>query len=286
MREVGLDVILAIGISAAVLLVLVILMIRPCVKRKDFFAPYKDTLIAHRGLFDNDSQAPENSMAAFARAVEAGFGIELDVQRTKDGQLVIFHDMDMKRMTGKDWILTEHTYEEIASCTLGESEERIPLFQDVLQLVSGKVPMVIEIKVGLKFLDTTRAVAAMLRDYKGIYCIECFNPLALIWYRKVEPSVIRGQLSMDFRNEPSEIPRWVKFVLTHLLLNFLTKPDFIAYNFKDQKKSGFRLCRKLFGVTTAVWTIKSEQELRKARNKFDFFIFDSFCPELGKNLGK
>ena len=82
MREVGLDVILAIGISAAVLLVLVILMIRPCVKRKDFFAPYKDTLIAHRGLFDNDSQAPENSMAAFARAVEAGFGIELDVQRT------------------------------------------------------------------------------------------------------------------------------------------------------------------------------------------------------------
>lgn len=277
--HIGLEVLTGVCISAILIISVLLIMLKPCVRRKEFLAPYKNTLIAHRGLFDNESAAPENSAAAFQRAVEAGFGIELDVQRTKDGKLVIFHDANMKRMTGQDWILTEHTYQEIEEFSLGISNERIPLFEDILALVSGKVPLVIEIKVGMKFLETTRAVADALKDYGGVYCMECFNPLALMWYRKNVPSVIRGQLSMDFRKDPCKIPGWVKFMLTHLLLNFLAKPDFISYHYLDRKKKGFCLCKKLFGVTTAAWTIKSEQELMSAKKSFDFFIFDSFFPK-------
>lgn len=91
---------------------------------------------------------------------------------------------------------------------------------------------------------------------------------------------------MDFRKEPAEIPGFVKFMLTNLMLNFCAKPDFISYNHKDQQKRGFRLCRKLFGVKTAAWTIRSEQELDSARQRFDVFIFDSFLPYRGERVGE
>lgn len=255
-----------------------LLMIRPCVERRTEIAPFENTMIAHRGLFDNSSDAPENTMAAFRKAVEAGFGIEMDVQMTSDGKLVVFHDMDMRRMAGVKWKVTEHTYEELRQFPLGDSDERIPLFSDVLEMVNGAVPLVVEIKVALDYKGTTEAVAEMLKSYQGIYCIECFNPLALSWYRKNVPDVIRGLLSMDFKKEPVKMPFLIRFILTNLMLNFYAKPDFISFNHEDQRKKGFRLCRRLFGVKTAAWTIKNEKELADAKKRFDMFIFDSFLP--------
>ena len=259
-------------------------LLSPCCSRKEQMKPFEEVLIAHRGLFDNDSQAPENSMAAFRRAVNAGFGIELDVQMTADGKLIVFHDMNMKRMMGIDGRVTEYTYEELLEFPLARSGERIPLFSDVLEMVNGQVPLVIEIKVGLRYKATTVAAAQMLQSYRGIYCMECFNPLALVWYRKHFPKVLRGQLSMDFFQSEDKMPQIVRFFLTNLLLNFWAKPDFISYNHKDRQIRGFRMCRKLFGVKTAAWTIKSEAELQTARETFDMFIFDSFLPKEGEKV--
>ena len=241
--------------------------------------PFEDVLIAHRGLHDNRSAAPENSMPAFRKAVEAGYGIELDVQRTADGKLVVFHDMNLKRMTGVDGRLTEHTYEELLAYSLGQSRERIPLFEDVLKMVGGRVPMVIEIKVGVRYKATTVAVEQMLRSYHGVYCMECFNPFALAWYRKHDPAILRGQLSEDYSQEEIRLPGLIRFILTNMLLNFLARPDFISYNHRDKKKHSFRICRKLFKGKTAAWTIKTQGELEAARDMFDVFIFDSFLPE-------
>lgn len=254
-------------------------LLSPCCSRKEQMKPFEEVLIAHRGLFDNDSQAPENSMAAFRRAVNAGFGIELDVQMTADGKLIVFHDMNMKRMMGIDGRVTEYTYEELLKFPLARSGERIPLFSDVLEMVNGQVPLVIEIKVGLRYKATTVAAAQMLQSYRGIYCMECFNPLALAWYRKHMPSILRGQLSEDYSQEERWIPMVPRFILTNMLLNCLARPDFISYNHKDKRKQSFRICRKLFKGKTAAWTIKSQRELEAARDMFDVFIFDSFLPE-------
>ena len=131
-------------------------------------------MIAHRGLFNNNSDAPENSLAAFRNALEHGFGMELDVQLTKDGKLVVFHDFDLKRMCGVHKKLTELTYAELEQYSLKNSTEKIPLFSDVLELVNGKVPLVVEIKVDFDYKATTEAAAAMLSEYKGVYCMECF----------------------------------------------------------------------------------------------------------------
>ena len=254
-------------------------LLSPCCSRKERMKPFEDVLIAHRGLHDNRSGAPENSMPAFRKAVEAGYGIELDVQRTADGKLVVFHDMNLKRMTGVDGRLTEHTYEELLAYSLGQSRERIPLFEDVLKMVGGRVPMVIEIKVGIRYKATTVAVEQMLRSYHGVYCMECFNPFALAWYRKHDPAILRGQLSEDYSQEEIRLPGLIRFILTNMLLNFLARPDFISYNHRDKKKHSFRICRKLFKGKTAAWTIKTQGELEAARDMFDVFIFDSFLPE-------
>ncbi len=265
---------------------LALLMIHPGTGRRTKLRPFENTMIAHRGLFDNSSDAPENTIPAFEKAMRGSFGIEMDVQMTSDGKLVVFHDWDMKRMAGVNLKITNHIYEELKQYPLGVSEARIPLFSDVLALVDGAVPLVVEIKVGLDYKKTTEAVAEMLSDYSGTYCIECFNPLALSWYRRHMPQVIRGLLSMDFRKDPVKMPVFVKFILTNLMLNFCARPDFISYNHKDQKKGVFRLCRKLFGVKTAAWTIRSEQDLAGARQRFDMFIFDSFLPYRGEKVGE
>lgn len=140
-------------------------------------------LFAHRGLFTKDQSIPENSMAAFANAVEHGYGIELDIQLTKDKQLVVFHDHTLTRMCGIDLPVCEMTYEELQKYTLGNTEEKIPLFKDVLELVDGKVPLLVEIKLPTLRTYTCQAADALLQNYRGQYCIESFNPLALRWYK-------------------------------------------------------------------------------------------------------
>ncbi len=253
-------------------------------KRKRRLKPFTETYVAHRGYFDNATDAPENSLAAFKKAVENGFAVELDVQLTSDGKLVVFHDANLKRMCGDDRVLRECTYEELQQLWLGDSKEQIPLFSEVLAVIDEKVPMVIEVK-GEHEPDVIAAhLAKELEGYQGIYCMESFRPKALIWYRKNHPEVLRGQLSTDvFRDkEGKRLNPIVKFVGTNMLCNFLAKPDFIAYNHKHVTQPAFLLCCWMFPVMRFAWTIKDQRELGRARKFFHVFIFDGFNPHAGR----
>lgn len=238
---------------------------------------FREVYFAHRGLHDNAGDAPENSMAAFRKAVEAGFGMELDVHVTRDGVPVIFHDFKLDRICGAEGKIEEYTYEELQRFTLCDSEEKIPRFEDLLAMVQGQVPLIVEIKSESADMSACERIDRLLRTYEGSYCIESFNPLVLWWFRRHHNEVVRGQLSSDFRRDGG-YTHVMYFVMTHLLLNFLTKPDFIAYNHKFYKEPGRRLCQKLFRRPAAAWTIRSQHELEAVRNDFDVFIFDSFCP--------
>ena len=259
-------------------ILLYLFMIMPRVFNKPKKEPHMGVLYAHRGLFDNNAAIPENSMKAFRRALEAGYGIELDVQLTKDGIPVIFHDFKLERMCGISEKVENLTYEQLRKLTLLNTEEKIPTLKEFLDMVDGQVPLIIELKIEWMNPALCPVVQKLLDDYKGVYCIESFNPLALIWYRINRKNIMRGQLSTNFRLDGNyKTP--LHFCLTHLLTNWATRPDFIAYNYRFKNEPGRVICRKLFKNLAFAWTVKSQEELNSIKGDFDLFIFDSFIPD-------
>lgn len=264
-------------IVLAVLIVLYFLAIMPRLGHKKDKEVFMHVHYAHRGLHDNNTDAPENSMKAFRKAVKAGYGIELDVQLSKDRVPVVFHDFTLERACGKEGKVSDYTWDELKTFQLFDSEETIPKFEDVLALVKGKVPLIVELKVEWLEIYVCTAADELLRNYQGTYCIESFNPLALLWYRRYRNNVMRGQLSDGFLKS-GEFHGVLYFILQNLLLNWMTKPDFIAYNHKYADNLSRKLCHGLYRNLAVAWTIKSRQELEKALESFDLFIFDSFTP--------
>lgn len=252
--------------------------IMPRMTHRPDYSPLMGHLYAHRGLHDNKSDAPENSMAAFRKAVEAGYGIELDVQLTKDRIPVVFHDESLKRVCGAEGNVRDYTYEELQKFSICQSSERIPLFSEVLKLVDGKVPLIIEIKIHENADVVCSKADELIREYKGVYCIESFHPFAVKWYKKNRPGVIRGQLSSDF-SKPGKKEKSDEKLVHYLLTNFLSRPDFIAYDHLHKKNLSRLLCRYLYGSLSVAWTIKSQKQLDQSRKDFDLFIFEGFIPE-------
>ena len=260
-----------------------LLMIMPRMVGRPDAAPFRDWLYAHRGLHDNTSDAPENSMRAFRKAVEAGFGIELDVQMTKDGIPVVFHDYTLKRVCGAEGKVCMRTYEELQQLSLYGTDQKIPSFEDVLKLVDGQVPLIVELKIEATDTSVCPAADKLLSEYRGMYCIESFNPLGVLWYRRNRKKVVRGQLADAF-HKVGEYKGPLYFLLQNLLFNWLGKPDFIAYNHKYPEMLSRSLCRGLYRNTAAAWTIKSQEELDEAMKHFDIYIFDSFLPRKQPNV--
>lgn len=266
-------------IAVAILIIVYLLMIMPRMRKKPSTEILVKHLYAHRGLFDNETDAPENSMKAFKKAVDAGFGIEMDVQLTKDDVAVVFHDGKLERMCGVKGKVMDYTFEELQQFSLAKSNEKIPLFTEVLKLVDGKVPLIIEYKIETTDTKVCEIGDRILCDYKGVYCIESFNPFGVHWYKKHRKDVVRGQLSEDFwKNGSKKTPLY--FIMAKLLTNFWTRPDFVAYNAKNYKNVSRRICRKLYKNLAVAWTIKSRQQLDEMREHFDLFIFDSFVPDV------
>ena len=228
-------------ILAAVVL-LYLLAIMPRMGHGKNRDPFMDVYYAHRGLHDNEGEAPENSLAAFRKAVEAGYGIEMDVQLTKDKVPVVFHDFTLKRACGKEGKVCDYTWKELKDIGLFGSRQTIPKFEDVLSVVLGKVPLIIELKVEWTELDVCGVVDAVLREYQGPYCIESFNPMVLLWYRRYHNDVMRGQLADGFI-KTGEFKGLLYVFLQNLLLNGATKPDFIAYNHKYENNISRKIGR-------------------------------------------
>lgn len=260
------------------LLFLYLYTIKPNKKRDmDFLLGY---YYSHRGIHDNKGNNPENSLPAFKIALEKGFGIEFDVQVTKDNIPVIFHDNKLLRVCALDSIIKDYTLEELRDIKLFNSEESIPTLKEVLDIVDGKLPLIVEIKNDTTDVSDTEYIAEVLDKYKGDYVVESFNPLAVTWYKKNRPLIIRGQLSSYFKKSHHSFKRRFRdFFLENLMTNFLTKPDFIAFNHKYKNMTSFRLCKKIFNPLTVTYTIKSQKELNESSKDFDLFIFDSFLPE-------
>lgn len=234
---------------------------------------------AHRGLHNFSERIYENTMEAFALAVSNGYGIELDIQFTKDCKIVVFHDFDLKRMCGVDKRVNELNWDELSVLSIFMGPSRISLFEDVLLMVSGKVPLIIEIKSEVRESEICLKASQILDKYKGTYCVESFNPYVVYWFSHNRPDVFIGQLSMNFMKFHEE-KNWVKRLLvTNLLLNFLQKPDFIAYNHTDSEKLSLHICKRFYKITCVGWTIKSQKEYDSAKQIFDIVIFEGFTPK-------
>ena len=190
----------------------------PRLKDRANMKPFTENKIyAHRGM--HGGKIEENTIEAFAKAVENGYGIELDVRVSADGLPVIAHDCAIWHETGEGRKISELTAEEL-------KEYGIPLLSEVLEIVDGKVPLIVELKCETKDISICPIVAEVLDEYNGDYCIESFNPYVLKWYRECRPDIARGQLSTAFSKEGKAHPKY--FCIENLLVNRISRPDFIA----------------------------------------------------------
>ena len=231
---------------------------------------------AHRGL--HSPGIPENSMAAFAAALERGYGIELDVHLLKDGNLAVMHDSSLKRTAGADVQIENLTLADLDHYRLEGTGQTIPLFQDVLTLFSGKTPLIVELKsVGNNHAALCQAACSLLDGYEGAYCMESFDPRCIRWLRKHRPQVIRGQLSESFLSS-NNMPRLLAFVMRWNLTSFWTKPDFLAYRFADRKHITVKLMRHFRKVQGVSWTIRTPEDFQTAISEGWIPIFENFTP--------
>ena len=234
---------------------------------------------AHRGWHMKPA-IPENSLAAFRRALDKGWGAELDVHLLKDGTLAVFHDSDLRRCAGEEGDIEDLDREGLARLRLEGTEEPVPLFDEVLALFEGKAPLIIELKSHKgNYKALTEAVIARLDRYRGDFCVESFDPRVLLVLRRERPNILRGQLSMDFRPGGEPLPGWQRFFLRNLLMDFLTVPDFIAYRFEDRQRLALKLCRSVWGAKEASWTLRSPADLAAAEAAGAMPIFECFDPD-------
>ncbi len=233
---------------------------------------------AHRGLHGNG--IPENSMAAFKAALDAGYGIELDVHLLSDGNLAIMHDSLLNRTTGQPGRIEDLTTEQLKDYPLEGTEETIPEFMDLLTLYNGKAPLIVELKpIDGNHAQLTETACKMLESYPGPYCLESFDPRCIFWLKKNRPDLIRGQLTYDYFGSRVDMPDHLRFLLKHNLLNFLTYPDFIAYQYCDRKASVTTdICRRLWKAQGVSWTLKTREEYDTAVSEGWLPIFEGFRP--------
>ncbi len=264
-------------IAAAAICVLYLWMIAPSHKHPDASA-LKGKLYAHRGFHDMEGNATENSLKAFELAVKNGYGIELDVQHTRDDKLVVCHDGDLKRVCGVDKRIRDLTYDELCGIPLPDGTH-VPLFEDVLKLVDGKVPLIVEVKHYGSPVRNAEAAWAQLKGYKGAYCVESFHPLAVQYFRKHAPEVIRGQLAWGGKWNGKDTNIAAHFAMKHLLVNAFGRPHFVAYSAPQDKTLAMWLMKHVFKPLLAAWTIRSQELLSETEADYDMPIFERFVPK-------
>ncbi|MBE7018162.1 MAG: glycerophosphodiester phosphodiesterase [Ruminococcaceae bacterium] len=262
-------------IILAALIVLFLFLVAPRMFNKPDMSALEGYHYAHRGYFNNEARIPENSLASFSAAIEEGYAIELDVQMSKDGIPMVFHDADLERMCGVKGKIWEYSYAELAEMKLLGTDEGIPTLAEALELIDGQVPVLVEYKLDKVDTAVCEKSNALLQEYDGAYCIQCFHPLALIWYRKNVPEIPRGQLAQAFWKDEEYKGKPLYLLLSYMIENVATRPDFISYKFSDADNLSLNICR-LFGAKTAAWTLRSEADYASVKGQFDFYIFDSF----------
>lgn len=262
-----------------VVVAIYLFLVFPAKPKKEDYTKFSKRSYAHRGFHDNEEGPSENVVEAFAKATELKYGIELDVQLTKDKKVVVFHDSDLKRTSGLDSKVLDVEYEELKNIKVFD-RENIPLFSEVLKNIGNDIPLIVEIKSegGREWVnETCRLTYDLLKDFEGIYCIESFDPFAVGWFKKNAPEVVRGQLASSRESYKGSVKPFTAFLLHNLFLNCIGRPHFIAY---DHEANCFNLilCR-LFGSMIVRWTIKSKERHDELQAKSDGLIFEGYEPK-------
>ena len=210
----------------------------------------KGTTFAHRGL--HDGTVPENSPQAFARAIERGFGIECDVQRSSEGLAVVFHDWELERLTPERGLVRSRTMRELRAIRLTGSDDTIPTLGELLGQVAGRVPLLIEVKSKreLRVAALCRAIRAALEGYRGPIAVMSFDPRVGRWFARQAPHIGRGLVVTE------ENARTLSGRLRRHLALWNARPDFLAYDVRDLP-SKFAASQRKRGIPVATWTVRS-----------------------------
>ncbi|MEG2930727.1 MAG: glycerophosphodiester phosphodiesterase family protein [Ruthenibacterium sp.] len=262
--------------SLALMLILVWFLLRPGRFTPQQRAQMQGVNYAHRGLHTRDKAVPENSLAAFDAAVQAGYGIELDIQLSHDGQVVVFHDDTLERVCGVHGRVDAFSLAELQDMRLCGTQQSIPLFAEVLAHMGDASPLIVELKTGPRRNELCEKALPLLRAYQGAFCIESFDPRIVAWFRKNAPEILRGQLSnrpRSFTGQP-----WVqRVVLGNLLSNFLARPQFVAYG-PDKKPPLARLAEAM-GAIRVCWTVRDTDAISQKQAENDAVIFEFYRPQ-------
>lgn len=240
----------------------------------------QSTDYAHRGLHSKD--VPENSLAAFTLARDEGYGIELDVRLSADGQIFVFHDESLSRMCGINKRISNMSAAQIRSVYLKGGRERIPMLSEVLDIIEGRVPLLIEIKSAKNQFELCKRLALLLDTYPGAFAIQSFDPRVLQFFKKYRPRFARGQLVSKIRpsKDKSQGPgRFACFALNHMLTNVLSRPDFVSMDKSCINEPAFLLATKVFKCKGFVWTVRKQNHYTFCRQKGLYVIFENIKPQ-------
>lgn len=230
---------------------------------------------AHRGL--HGEGLPENSLGAFEEAVEHRYGIELDVQLSRDGVPVVFHDDTLLRVCGVDGAVRDHDLADLQKLDLsGNADYTIPTLRQVLDLVDGRVPLLIELKTGSKGLWS--AVMPMLDEYGGSFCIESFDPRLLAEVGRTRPRYARGQLVGRSVKEKHTKSLFLNILLATLMSHVISRPDFVACDINMKGNLSVFLCRKLFHIPVFGWTVRNAEQYALCKKSKMNTIFEDILP--------
>ncbi|MDX9692168.1 MAG: glycerophosphodiester phosphodiesterase family protein [Acholeplasmataceae bacterium] len=237
----------------------------------------KHELIAHRGLHSSDQAIPENSISSFQYALDKGYAIELDVNLLKDGTVVVFHDYELMRAFHDPRRIDELTYEELNRLYLFDSKEKVPTLEEVLELINGQKPVLIELKPHGNVDELCHETMKVLNHYVGKYAIFSFHPKVVHILKKDYPHVIRGQIS-EYFNGQKTMGKIRKYLMKSLFFNRFTKPDFISYGIKDLPNKYVDKYRNK-GLTIISYAARSQEEFDFVKAHYHNVVFEYFEPK-------
>jgi glycerophosphoryl diester phosphodiesterase len=240
--------------------------------------------IAHRGLHDASAGVVENTLAAAEAAVEAGFAIECDVQDTADGEAVVFHDLGLDRLTAATGLVRERRAAELAGVAMNATSERIPTLAALLDRLGGRTPLVIEIKSRFDNDPTlTHRTVDVLSGYGGPVALKSFDPFIVAAIRRTAPQLPRGIVAESAYQggEWEKLSGEQRHDMAHLLHFAATMPDFLSWRVRDLPCAAPFLCRHLRHMPVMAWTVRDEDDRRRAALHADQMVFEGFRPDSG-----
>ncbi len=228
------------------------------------------TPLAHRGLHGDG--IPENTLAAFRAACDRELPVELDVHLTRDGQVAVIHDDDLRRVAGRPLKIRDASVEDLYAARVLGTDEHVPTLDEVLDVLGGRVAVMIELKnlsgaVG----PLEQAVHDRLGTYGGPACVASFNPRSILWFARNAPEVVRGQTASSFADVAMPAP--VRVALRGMVANRWSRPHFLSYDLRDLPSEPVERWRER-GLPLITWTVRTAADVAKARTVADNFIFE------------